>query len=224
MRHGDYASPKFYIEITSNSIYTYLLFWFLETSTSLPGLWFCRWRFQIWSCNWRDGNMLSDGIEFQCTWEFPTLSLRETKSSGSELRFLATSVGTKMSCLFVGKRGARGVGLVFQKPWVFHGHDFMRRWANLREGSWSFFCAEKLVVTSNRCWLDFFRFAFLAQLWWPFLDSQLCAGTTFLWQWWGVCFGCVSLCIMAWKIQPASETSGKLGVFSSFWTQCLLAE
>lgn len=34
MRHGDYAYPKFYIEIISNSIYTYLKFSFLETSTS----------------------------------------------------------------------------------------------------------------------------------------------------------------------------------------------
>lgn len=39
---------------------------------------------------------------------------------------------------------------------MFHGHDFMGRWANLREGSWSLFCAEKLVITTNRCWLDFF--------------------------------------------------------------------
>ena len=165
--------------------------------------------------------MLSDGIEFQCTWEFPTLSLRETKSSGSELRFLATSgVGKWVVCLLEkGRGGPGGLAWCFD-PWVFHTGG---SWggSNLREGSWSFRCWKTRHPATAVCWI-FFRFAFLAQLWWPFFDSQLCAGTTFLWQWWGVCFGCVSLCIMAWKIQPASETSGKLGVFSSFWTQCLL--
>ena len=89
--------------------------------------------------------MLSDGIEFQCTWEFPTLSLRETKSSGSELRFLATSgVGKWVVCLLEkGRGGPGGLAWCFD-PWVFHTGG---SWggSNLREGSWSFRCW-KLVI------------------------------------------------------------------------------